>query len=131
MSSQARVATIGDRIAKSIYWHRELPPLNAGMMGEHVLEATSDRVRGSLARRGELWDRAYRDLMENVQTRMTQEIHRLGGDYAHVLDESIDSRRDDATDEAWLHARFTYMLYCQRAEERPDSCHSESATPSS
>ena len=41
--------------------------------------------------------------MENAQIRMTQEIHRLGGHYAHVLDESIDSRHDDATGEAWLY----------------------------
>ena len=31
---------------KRVYWHRELPPLNADIMGEHVLEATSGRVRG-------------------------------------------------------------------------------------
>jgi hypothetical protein len=36
---------------------------------------------------------------------------RLGGHYAHVLDESIDSRHDGVTSEAWLHGRFTYMLY--------------------
>ena len=32
-----------------VYWHRDLPPLNADIMGEHVLEATSGRVRGTLA----------------------------------------------------------------------------------
>ena len=111
MRSQGQVATIDDRISKRIYWHRELPPLNAEIIGEHVLEATSTRLAGSLAHRGELWDRAYRELMENAQIRMTQEIHRLGGHYAHVLDESIDSRHDDATGEAWLYGRFTYTLY--------------------
>jgi hypothetical protein len=49
--------------------------------------------------------------MENAQIRMTHEIHRLGGHYAHALDESIDSRHDDATGEAWLYGRFTYTLY--------------------
>jgi hypothetical protein len=111
MSPQFQLASIGDGISKQIYWHRELPPLNAELIGEHVLEATSGRVPGSLARRGELWDRVYLDLMENAETRMTQEIHRLGGRYAHVLDESIDSRHDDAAGEAWLHGRFTYVLY--------------------
>jgi hypothetical protein len=96
---------------KRIFWHRELPPLKAEIIGQHVLEATSSRLRGSLSRQGELWDRAYQELMENVDTRMTQEIERLGGHYAHVLDESIDSRRDDATGDAWLHGLFTYTLY--------------------
>jgi hypothetical protein len=94
-----------------VYWHRELPPVRAEIMGEHVLEATSDRVQGALAHRDELWDRCYHRLLENTHERFNQEIRRLGGDYAHVLDESIDSRRDDVTGEAWLHGRFTYVLY--------------------
>ncbi len=94
-----------------VYWHRELPPVDADIIGEHVLEATSMRVQGSLAHRDELWDRCYRDLIENTHTRFDQEIRRLGGDYAHVLHESIDSRRNDVTGEAWLHGRFTYVLY--------------------
>ena len=102
--------TINDSTQKRIYWHRELPPLDAELMGEHVLEATSSRVQGSLAHRGELWDGAYEELMENTQARLNQEIGRLGGHYAHVLDESIDSRRNDATGESWLHGRFTYAL---------------------
>ena len=105
------VATISDSDRKCVYWHRELPPFDAVMMGEHVLEATSGRMRGTLAHRDELWDRAYRELMENTQARMQQEIARLGGHNAHVLDESIDSRHDDATGEAWLHGRFTYALF--------------------
>jgi hypothetical protein len=105
------VPTISDLDRESVYWHRDLPPLDAEMVGEHVLEATSGRVQGSLAHRDELWDRAYRELMENTHARLKQEISRLGGHYGHVLDESIDSRHDDATDEAWLHGRFTYVLY--------------------
>jgi hypothetical protein len=94
-----------------IYWHRQLPPLSAEMMGEHTVEATSNRVHDSLAQRDELWESCYRELMDHVETRLKQEIHRLGGDYAHVLSESIDSRRDDRTGEAWLHGRFEYVLY--------------------
>jgi hypothetical protein len=30
-----------------------------------------------------------------------------------VHDESIDSKHDDAAGEAWLHGRFSYMLYRQ------------------
>ena len=94
-----------------VYWHRHLPPLEAEMLGEHVLEATSCRVQGTLAHRDELWDRCYRSLIANTQERFAQEVARLGGHYAHVLDESIHSRRDDVAGEAWLHGRFTYMLY--------------------
>jgi hypothetical protein len=111
MRADEHAPIAGDSKPKYIYWHRELPPFEAEMLGEHVLEATSSRVPGSLAHGGELWDRAYHKLMENAQTRMKQEIDRLGGRYAHVLDESIDNRRDEATGEAWLHGRFTYALY--------------------
>ena len=95
---------------KCVYWHRELPPFDAMVMGEHVLEATSGRMPGTLAHRDELWERAYQELMDNAQARIHQEIVRLGGHYAHVLDESIDIRHDNATGEAWLHGRFTYSL---------------------
>ena len=113
MTGNHHVQTISDSDGKCIYWHRDLPPLNAEMMSEHVLEATSSRVQGSLAHRDELWDRAYHELMENAQARINQEIGRLHGHYAHVVDESIDSRHDDATGEAWLHGLFTYALYRQ------------------
>ena len=96
-----------------VYWHRQLPPLDAEMIGEHVLEATSSRVPGTLAHRDELWEHCYQSLLANTEQRFAQEVARLGGDYAHVLDESIDSRRDDVVGEAWLHGRFTYMLYRQ------------------
>ena len=100
-----------------IYWHRELPPADAEIIGEHILEATSARVSGTLAHRDELWDRCYGELLENTRERFSQEIQRLGGDYAHVLEESIDSRHDDASGETWLHGRFTYVLY-RRPPER-------------
>jgi hypothetical protein len=96
-----------------VYWHRELPPSDAEQMGEHFVEATSARVPSTLAHRDELWDRCYEDLMVQAQARMGQEVVRLGGKYAHVLDESVDSRHDDVTGESWLHGSFTYMLYCQ------------------
>jgi hypothetical protein len=105
----SRSLPAGDR--RVVYWHRQLPPLEAEMLGEHVLEATSGRVQGSLAHRDELWEHCYTVLLANTEARFAQEVARLGGHYAHVLDESIDSRRDDAAGEAWLHGRFTYMLY--------------------
>ena len=99
----------------ALYWHRALPPLDAEPIGEHTLEANSSRVPGTLSHRDELWDRCYQDLMANTEIRLTQELARLGGHYAHVYDESIEPRRDHATGEAWLHGRFSYMLYRQSA----------------
>jgi hypothetical protein len=96
---------------KTIYWHRELPPLNAEIAGEHTIEATSMRVPGTIVHRSELWDQCYEDLMAKTAVRLEQEIERMGGRYAHVLAESIDPRHDDVSGEAWLHGRFNYMLY--------------------
>lgn len=94
-----------------VYWHRELPPRDAKAQSQHVIEATSLRVQNNLEHRDELWHRCYDDLMLTVEKRLEQEITRLGGDCAHVLDESVDSRHDDRTGETWLHGLFTYMLY--------------------
>ena len=102
---------MGDSNPKIVYWHRELPPLSAQMMSEHTVEATSGRVPGTIAHRDELWDQCYQDLMAQTRLRLEQEVARLGGHYAHVLDESIDTRHDEATVETWLHGCFTYMLY--------------------
>jgi hypothetical protein len=118
MASNLAAATQDDEVRATgstngacVYWHRQLPPLEAEIAGEHVIEAASRRVSGSLAHRDELWDICYSDLMENADARLKQEIDRLGGQYAHVLDESVDSRHDATTNEAWLRGRFTYVLY--------------------
>jgi hypothetical protein len=103
---------------KAVYWHRELPPLDAEIIGEHTLEATSGRVPGTLSHRDDLWDRCYRELMANTHARLAQEIARLGGDCAHIHDEAIDTKRDDASGEAWLHGRFTYVLYSRPSPSR-------------
>jgi hypothetical protein len=84
-----------DRAEKVVYWHRELPPLAA-----------------------ELWDRCYEELMANAQARLAQEVTRLGGHYAHVHDESIDTRHDDAAGETWLRGRFSYVLF-RKAGQKP------------
>ena len=97
--------------APAVYWHRELPPVDAVLLGEHTLEASSMHVEGTLAHRDELWDRCYQDLKTQTRVRLDQEIVRLGGRYAHVLDESVTTRRDDAKGEAWLQGRFKYVLY--------------------
>lgn len=99
--------------SQTIYWHRDLPPMKAEPMGEHVVEATSTAVQAPLAHRDELWGRCYQELMTHAQQRLRQEVLRLGGDYAHVLDEAVDSQHNDVANESWLHGRFTYMLYAR------------------
>ena len=94
----------------TIYWHRELPPLDAVVLDEYFVDAASTRVPGTLAHRDELWTVCYQDLMRQACVRLHQEIARLGGRYAHVLEESIDSRHDDASGESWLSGRFRYAL---------------------
>jgi hypothetical protein len=96
---------------RTVYWHRELPPLEADIIGEHTLEASSDRVPGTIAHRDELWNQCKDNLMTHTDERLRDEISRLGGRYAHVRSESIDTKHDAVTGEAWLHGRFTYMLY--------------------
>ena len=110
-----------NRDAKVVYWHRDLPPLDAEMLAEHTVEAVSGRVAGTMAHRDELWDRCYLELITKTEERLAQEVMRLGGDCAHILTESIDVRHDDAVGEAWLHGRFSYMLYRRgnQCEERP------------
>jgi hypothetical protein len=83
---------------------RGLDPADANVeTGDHHVPTISDSGGKCI-----YW---HRELMENMQARMKQEIGRLGGHYAHVVDESIDSRHDYAAGQAWLHGIFTYALY--------------------
>jgi len=101
-----------------IYWHSELPPVDAEPVGECVIEATSRRVPGTLAHRDELWHECYKDLMTKACIRVAQEVDRLGGNCAHVLNESVDSKHDVVSGQAWLHGSFDCMIYRQ-PERRP------------
>jgi hypothetical protein len=105
------MSSSGDAAPKVVYWHRELPPLDGEPMHEDVIEDTSDRVAGAIEARGELWHRCYDVLLEHARVRLEQEVARLGGIYAHITDEHIDSQHDEATGESWLHGRFNYVLY--------------------
>ena len=93
------------------YWHRELPPIEAEIAGEGMFEATSRRVPGTIAHRDDLWHACYEDLMTQAELRLAQEVHRMGGDYAHVFDEAVEIRRDEIKGEAWLRGRFSFVLY--------------------
>jgi hypothetical protein len=108
MSTQTTVHATQPKV---VFWHRELPPLEAELLAEHTVEADSARVAGTIAHRDELWDHCYEELMANAESRLNQEVARLGGHYAHVLDEAIVPKHDDVAGEAWLHGRFSYMLY--------------------
>lgn len=94
-----------------VFWHRDLPPLDAVVMADHTVEANSDRVPGTLAHRDDLWDACYQQLMARAGERVVAEVTRLGGHYAHVHGESIGAKRDEVAGEAWLHGTFTYVLY--------------------
>lgn len=102
---------LADSANRTVFWHRELPPIDATPIGEHTLEATSRRVPDKISEREALWGRGKDELMAQARDRLAQEIARLGGRYAHVLNEEIDVRHDAASGEAWLHGRLTYMLY--------------------
>ena len=113
-----RAAVDGDCLAPSarmsekiVFWHRELPPLDADIAGEYTIEAASAPVPGTIARCDDLWHACYGDLMTKTRARLEQEVARLHGDYARVVDEAIESRRDEVKGEAWLRGRFSYVLY--------------------
>lgn len=96
---------------KIVYWHRELPPLDTWPVADHIVEASSNPIAGTLDHRDELWDQCYTDLMAVAEKRVQQEIARLGGGFAHIYAEQIDAKRTDASGEAWLHGRFRFTLY--------------------
>jgi hypothetical protein len=106
----ATLSVIAPERSKVVYWRRELPPLDAEAIGEHTLEATSNRVPYMYGQE-HVWDRCYDDLMAQARGRLEQEVARLGGHFAHVLEESIEDHHDAATGTSWLHGRFEYVLY--------------------
>jgi len=98
-------------MAQIVYWRRELPPLSEQLEGEHEITATSERVHLSWDERDALWSRCYDHLMANARARIVQEVERLGGSCAHVLEEAITAKQDDVTGEFWLAGTFRYVMY--------------------
>ena len=97
---------------RTVYWHRQLPPLDAEPVDEHTVEADSARIAGQFTHRDDrLWANCEEDLTREAGVRLDQEAQRLGGRYARILDEHIEPKFDDVHSEAWLHGRYTYMLY--------------------
>ncbi len=73
--------------------------------------STTQRTSGSWAERDALWGRCYRSLTERAEARLAQEVARLGGSCAHVLDEQVTAKVDDATGAMWLIGVYRYVLY--------------------
>jgi hypothetical protein len=102
---------MSDNGSKVVYWHRALPPIASQFLAEHTVEADSSRVPGTIAHHDELWDQCYQELMAHAESRIVQEVARLGGHFAHVHEEALDPKHDETAGQAWLHGRFGYLLY--------------------
>lgn len=94
-----------------VYWRRELPPLSEQIEGTHEVEAESPRIRNDIAHRSELWGVCHGPLLAEAERRTAQELARLGGSCAHILDEQIVAKVDDTTGEFWLRGRFRFVMY--------------------
>ena len=57
-TKECTVKTAGTEGSRVVYWHRELPPFDSDAVAEHVIEATSSRVPGTLVHRDELWGKS-------------------------------------------------------------------------
>ena len=90
---------------KLVYWHRDLPPLDAELLAEHTVEATSGHVPGTLSHRDDLWDGCYQDLLAHTEARLAQEIARF-----------VEPIRDARAENARIH--FRYALRCYRQAYR-------------
>jgi bisphosphoglycerate-independent phosphoglycerate mutase (AlkP superfamily) len=111
MNAQPALAAQPCRDEPRVYWRRELPPLAEQPREEHVVQARSAPVRYSSIDRDQLWGRCYPGLMEAAAHRVAQEVERLHGSCAHIVDEFVEPKINNATDEYWLEGRFTYVLY--------------------
>ena len=98
-------------MSQVIYWRRDLPPLRDEVEGEHEVEADGPAIPHDLVHRAELWGRCYPPLIAEAERRITQEVTRLKGACAHVVDEVITARVDDVAGTFRLHGRFRYVLY--------------------
>lgn len=103
-----------------IYWHRELPPLADELLGSHTVEAASEPVEYKLSERDAMWQQCSESLRANLAARLEQEIDRLGGSCAHVLEEDITEHIDYPTNRYWLIGRLSYSLY-RHPERAPES----------
>jgi hypothetical protein len=94
-----------------IYWHRDLPPLREEPAGEYIVEAESQPIPSGEASRRALWDQCHQNLIDHATDRLGQELSRLGGTSAHVVEADIREKRDPVAGTLKLLGRFTYVLY--------------------
>ena len=106
---------------KLVYFRRELPPLSDDAVGEYLVDASSPAVPNTSLGRDELWAHCYDDLMANASERIGQEVLRLHGSCAHVVDEHIEPKVSYERGEAWLAGTFTFVLYRHSREASPTS----------
>lgn len=98
-------------MSQVVYWRRELPPLSEQIEGEHDLEAESPHLHYELGDRQLMWSKCYPLLLEQAESRIRQELTRLHGSCAHVVDEQITAKVDDAQSLFWLRGRFQFVMY--------------------
>ncbi len=102
-------------MAKIIYWRRELPPLSEQIEGEHEVDATSPAMHYDFGARDTLWGRCYPLLLEAAEVRIAQEVERLGGSCAHIVDETVTVKLDDAAATFALRGAFRFIMYVHPA----------------
>ena len=94
-----------------IYWHHDLPPLAHDPVSEHVVQARSDVVPYRPGHLEDLNEACLASLRKAAVHRLEQELDRLGGSSAHVTDEEIEAKHDEATTDFSLQGTYTYVLY--------------------
>lgn len=97
-------------VEKTVYWRRELPPLAERIVGEQTVEAESQRVPHT-SHEDELWERGAAELEAEASRRIEQELRRVGGSCAHVVEEQVEPKVDYAAGTTWLSGRYTYVVY--------------------
>ena len=94
-----------------VYWRQELPPLSEMLEGEHEIETESQHVHYSVGGREAMWSACYGLLQTATEERLRQELGRLGGSCAHIVDEQVTARTDDASAMFWLRGRYRFLMY--------------------
>jgi hypothetical protein len=95
---------------QTVYWRRDFPPLSEEIEGEHEAEAHAV-IPDDLMHRTELWGRCYPLLISEAERVIAQEVARLGGSCAHVVEETIKSKIDDVARTFELRGAFRFILY--------------------
>lgn len=92
-----------------IFWHRDLPPEGARPLGSHELEANSPPTTWRYGDRDALWAEHQPLLDAAVRQRLTQELDRLGADFAHVVEEHVEAHIEVNAGTFELRGRYGYV----------------------